>query len=85
MNFNHINKNLPERQISEWKNLYQTYHKLYWCYKKMYKKYKRYNLALKLSSVFLTTTGAVVGSVTLNHIFLASVAGRSFSKCRYLL
>ena len=41
----------------------------------MYKKYKRYDLALKLSSVILTTTGAVVGSVTLNPIFLASVAG----------
>ena len=48
MNFNHINKNLTERQISELKNLYQTYHKLYWCYKKMYKKDKRYDLALKL-------------------------------------
>ena len=64
MNFNHINKNLTERQISELKNLYQTYHKLYWCYKKIYKQYKRYDLALKLSSVILTITGAVVGSVT---------------------
>ena len=75
MNFNHINKNLTERQISELKNLYQTYHKLYWCYKKMYKKYKRCDLALKPSSVILTTIGAVVGSLTLNPIFLASVAG----------
>ena len=75
MNFNHINKNLTERQISELKNLYQTYHKLYWCYKQMHKKYKRYDLTLKLSSVVLTTTGAVVFSVTLNPIFLASVAG----------
>ena len=41
----------------------------------MYKKYKRYELALKLPSVVLTTTRAVVGSVTLNPIFLASVAG----------
>ena len=70
-----INKNLTERQISELKNLYQTYHKLYWCYKQMHKKYKKYDLALKLSSVVLTTTGAVVGSVTLNPIILASVAG----------
>ena len=43
MNFNRINKNLIERQISELKNLYQTYHKQYWRYKKMYKKYKRYD------------------------------------------
>ena len=64
MNFNHINKNLTKTQILELKNLYQTYHKVYCCYKKMYKKYKRYNLALKLSSVILSTTGAVVGSVT---------------------
>ena len=74
MNFNRINKNLNERQIYELKNLYQTYHKQYWCYKHMHKKYKRYNLVLKLSSVVLTTTEAVVGSVTLNPIFLASVA-----------
>ena len=70
-----INKNLTERQISELKNLYQTYHKLYWCYKQIHKKYKRYDLALKLSSVILTTTGAVVGSVALNPIILPSVAG----------
>ena len=35
----------------------------------MHKKCKRYDLALKLSSIVLTTTGAVVGSVTLNPIF----------------
>ena len=75
MNFNHINKNLTKRQISELKNLYQTYYKQYWRYKKMYKKYKRYDLALKLPFVVFTTTGAVVGSVTLNPIFLACVTG----------
>ena len=41
----------------------------------MYKKYKKYDLALKLPSVIFTTTGAVVGSVTLNPIFLARVTG----------
>ena len=75
MNFNHINTNLTEKQLSELKNLYQTYHKQYWCYNKIYKKYKRYDLAIKLSSVVLTTTGAVVGSVTLNLTFLESVTG----------
>lgn len=75
VDFNHINKKLTERQISELKKLYQTYHKQYWCYKMMHKKYKRYDLALKLSSVLLTTTGAVVGCVTLNPIFLACVTG----------
>ena len=40
INFNHINKNLTERQISELKNLYQTYHKQYWCYKQMQKNIK---------------------------------------------
>ena len=59
---------------------------------------KRMDLALKLSSVVFTTTGAVVGSVTLNPIFLACVSGtgvllqtitmqKNFSKksesCRY--
>lgn len=75
MDFNHISKKLTNAQVSELTNLYNTYHKQYWCYKKMYKKYKRFNLALKLSSVVLTTSGAVVGCVTLNPIILACVSG----------
>ena len=71
-----INKNLTERQISE----LQVYIKLIIncigvisrCTKNI--KDMTY-VALKLSSVVLTTTGAAVGSVTLNPIFLASVAG----------
>lgn len=41
----------------------------------MFKKYKKFNLGLKISSIVLTTTGAVVGSVTLNPIILACVSG----------
>ena len=75
MDFNHISRKLTQEQVNELTKLYHTYHKQYWCYKKMLKKFKRMDLALKLSSVVFTTTGAVVGSVTLNPIFLASVSG----------
>ena len=70
MDFNHISRKLTQEQVNELTKLYHTYHKQYWCYKKMFKKFKRMDLALKLSSVVFTTTGAVVGSVTLNPIFL---------------
>ena len=98
MDFNHISRKLTEEQVDELSKLYHTYHKQYWCYKKMFKKSKRMDLALKLSSVVFTTAGAVVGSVTLNPIFLACVSGtgvllqtittqKNFSKktesCRY--
>ena len=98
MDFNHISRKLTKEQVNELTNLYHTYHKQYWCYKKMFKKFKRMDLALKLSSVVFTTTGAVVGSITLNPIFLACVSGtgvllqtitmqKNFSKktesCRY--
>ena len=98
MDFNHISRKVTEEQVNELTNLYHTYHKQYWCYKKMFKKFKRMDLALKLSSVVFTTTGAVVGYVTLNPIFLACVSGtgvllqtitmqKNFSKktesCRY--
>ena len=98
MDFNHISRKLTQEQVSELTKLYHTYHKQYWCYKKMFKKFKRMDLALKLSSVVFTTTGAVVGSVTLNPIFLACISGtgvllqtitaqKNFSKktesCRY--
>ena len=98
MNFNHISKKLNAEQVVELKTLYCNYHKLFWCYKKMFKNYKKFDLCLKLTSVALTTTGAVVGSLTLNPIIMACVSGagvflqtitnqKNFSKrieaCRY--
>jgi len=41
----------------------------------MFKKHKRLDLALKLSSVVLITTGAVVGNIALNPIILVSLSG----------
>jgi len=55
--------------------MYFTYHKQYWCNKKLFKRHKRLDLALKLFSVILITTGAVVGTITLNPMFLAVVSG----------
>ena len=78
MDFNNISRKLTQEQVNELTNSYHTYHKQYWCYKKMIKKFERMDLALKLSSVVFTTTGAVVGFVTLNPIFLACVS-RNYS------
>ena len=98
MNFNHISKKLTEDEVSALTNLYHTYHKKYWCFKKMFKKYQAFDLSLKLSSVILTTTGTIIGAITLNPIFLSVVTGsgvflqtigtqKNFSKkveaCRY--
>ena len=98
MDFNHISKKLTEGQVTALRILYHTYHKQFWCYKKMFKKYRNLDLALKLSSVILTTTGAVIGSVTSNPILLGVVSSsgvllqtittqKNFSKkteaCRY--
>jgi len=88
MNFNHISKILTEGQVSVLTSLYYTYHKQYWCYKKMFKRHRRLDLALKLSSVIFTTTGAVVGTVTLNPMILAGIrvfytTHKNFSKKIY--
>jgi len=44
----------------------------------MFKRNRRLDLALKLSSVILITTGAVVGTITLNPIILADVSWTVF-------
>jgi len=44
----------------------------------MFKRHRRLDLALKLSFAILTTTGAVLGTVTLIPMILASVSGTSF-------
>ena len=75
LNFNHISKKLTETQVSELKGLYKNYHREYFIYKKMFKSNKRNNTILMLSSAFLTATGLVVGSVTLNPLFTACISG----------
>ena len=82
MDFNHISKKLTEGQVNKLTKLFQTYHRQYWCYKQMFKHLKRLDLALKLSAVILTTTGAVVGAVTLNPIILACVTGAGVFFCK---
>ena len=75
MDFNHISKKLTEAEVSKLTDFYYSYHKQFWCYKKMFKKHKNIDLAMKLSSVILTSTGAIVGSITLNPIILGCVSG----------
>ena len=87
INFNHISDKLTEKQIEELKILYKSYHRLYICYQMKYKRSKRILTTLELLSVSLTTTGAIIGSVTLNPIILGTVSGagvllQSFSNLR---
>ena len=75
INFNHISNELSESKVTELKNLYRNYHRLQMCYKWKYKDLKRAFLGLQMTSIGLTATGAVVGSVTLNPIVLGCLTG----------
>ena len=74
-NWNHISNELTKDQISELKALYKNYHRLFKCYELKYKRLKRLKMSLEMTSIGLTIVGSVVGSVTLNPIVIACVAG----------
>ena len=56
----------------------------YMCYKWKYKKLRRLKLFLELSSIGLTTVGAIVGGITLNPIILGSLTGSGIMIQAYL-
>ena len=84
ISFNHITENLSKDEISKLKALYKTYHRLYACYQWKYKKLRRLKLSLELTSIGLTSIGAIVGSITLNPIILGSLAGSGIMVQAYL-
>ena len=71
--WNHISCDLDQKEIEILKNLY--YHKRCKCYEWKFLKLERIHLYLKMTSICLTVSGTIVGSVTLNPIVLASIAG----------
>ena len=73
--FNHISDSLSYDEVNKLKTLYKSYHKLQRCYKWKYKKLRRLKLSLELSSIGLTTVGAILGGVTMNPIILGSLTG----------
>ena len=75
INFNHISSELSENKVTELKTLYKNYHPLQMCYKWKYKDLKRILLGLQMSSIGLTTVGAIVGSVTLNPVVIGCLTG----------
>ena len=75
LNFNHISKNLSESDLEALKNLYKHYHKKTWCYKKAYQYFRRFNISLNIASIVLTSTGTIVGGVTLNPIVRGTITG----------
>ena len=70
-----ISKELPDNKITELKNLYRNYHRLQMCYKWKYKDLKRILLGLQMTSIGLTATGTIVGSITLNPIVIGCLTG----------
>ena len=82
--FNHISDSLSYDEVNKLKTLYKSYHKLQMCYKWKYKKLRRLKLFLELSSIGLTTVGAIVGGITLNPIILGSLTGSGIMIQAYL-
>lgn len=82
--FNHISENLAEDEVIKLKTLYKSYHRLHMCYKWKYKRLKRLKLSLELSSIVLTSLGAVLGSITLNPTIMSSLAGSGVMIQTYL-
>ena len=82
--FNHISDSLSYDEVNKLKTLYRSYHRLQMCYKWKYKKLRRLKLSLELSSIGLTTIGAIVGDVTLNPIILGSLTGSGIMIHAYL-
>ena len=76
--FNHISDSLKYDEVNKLKTLYKSYHRLQTCYKWKYKKLRRLKLSLELSSIGLTTTGAIIGGVTLNPMGLMHITSQFF-------
>ena len=74
-NWNHVDENLGEDQISELKALYKFYHKKHWLYKMTFNYYKKAELVCNIGSVLMVVTGGVVGGVTLNPIVIGTISG----------
>ena len=82
--FNHISDSLSYEEVNKLKTLYRSYNRLKMCYKWKYKRLRRLKLSLELSSIGLTTVGAIVGGVTLNPIILGSLTGSGIMIQAYL-
>ena len=82
--FNHISDSLSYDEVNKLKTLYRSYHRLQMCYKWKYKRLRRLKLSLELSSISLTTVGAIIGSVTLNPIILGSLTASGIMIQAYL-
>ena len=82
--FNHISDNLSNDEVIKLKTLYKSYHRLQMCYKWKYKKLRRLKLSLELSSIALTSIGAIIGGITLNPIILGSLTASGIMIQAYL-
>ena len=82
--FNHISDSLKYDEVNKLLALYRSYHRLQMCYKWKYRKLRRLKLSLELSSIGLTTVGAILGGVTLNPIILGSLTGSGIMIQAYL-
>ena len=76
-NFNHIDENLSEYEVTELIALYRHHYKKYWLFKQTFKYYKKIDRACNIRTVTLVTTGTIVGGVTLNPIALSAYISKT--------
>lgn len=74
-NFNHIDENLSEYEVSELKALYRRYHKKYWLFKQTFTCHKKIGLACNIATAALIAIGTIVEGATLNPIVLGTISG----------
>lgn len=55
-NFNHIDDNLTEYEVTKLKALYPHYHRKYWLLKHTFKYHKKIDLACNIGRVYLIAT-----------------------------
>ena len=82
--FNHISNSLNQDEINMLKKLYKSYHKSQICYRRKYKRLRRLKITLEMSSIFLTSLGAIIGSITLNPIILGALTAPGIMIQAYL-
>ena len=73
--FNHIDGQLSEEDITTLKEFYKYYHKKFWCFKKTFKHFKILNESITISGILLVIIGTISGGLTLNPIVLGVING----------
>ena len=83
LNFNHISKNVSNKEIAEIKVIYKYYHKKNWLFKKSHKYYKTMDFSCEIGSRGLVAIGTIAGGITMNPIVLGTITGSNLILSTY--